>query len=360
VPILVLTDLAVKALRPGVYFDTKTPSFGIRVGKNRRTWIVLKGENRTKVRLGHYPAMSLQDARKKAFTTLGSPLEPPPAPPFVEARDQFLETHGATLRLKSRYQLTRTLRRHFHWKKAVDKITHADVADVIDRIKAKSEAAHALKDIRTFFNWCVPRFIPHSPCEGIRMPPQKSRDRVLADEEIMSVWHRADELGYPYGTIVKLLILTGLRTGEVAALGWNWIDGATLTIPATIAKNGRSSTVPIGPMTKSVVESVHKRGALLFPARGYDDKPFQGFGVSKIELDTCGVRNFTHHDLRRTFATNLAALGTPIHVTEKLLNHVSGTTGGIVAIYQRHSYMDEMRVAILAWENKLASLTKQC
>ena len=65
---------------------------------------------------------------------------------------------------------------------------------------------------------------------------------------------------------------------------------------------------------------------------------------------------WTLHDLRRTFATNLAALGTPIHVTEKLLNHVSGTVSGVVAIYNRHSYMDEMRVAIEKWEKRLAEI----
>lgn len=65
---------------------------------------------------------------------------------------------------------------------------------------------------------------------------------------------------------------------------------------------------------------------------------------------------WTLHDLRRTFATNLAALGVAVHVTEKLLNHVSGTTGGIVTVYQRHSYMDEMRTAVDRWEKLLEPL----
>ena len=49
------TDLAVQKLPPGTYFARRPPAFGIRVGKNRRTWIVTKGKNRTKVTLGHYP-----------------------------------------------------------------------------------------------------------------------------------------------------------------------------------------------------------------------------------------------------------------------------------------------------------------
>jgi integrase len=97
-------------------------------------------------------------------------------------------------------------------------------------------------------------------------------------------------------------------------------------------------------------------GALLFPARGYTDKPFMGFGASKLALDKCGVRDFTHHDLRRTFATNMAALGVRLEVTEKLLNHVSGSLGGIVGVYQRHDFKDEMREAIAKWEAKLSAL----
>ena len=97
-------------------------------------------------------------------------------------------------------------------------------------------------------------------------------------------------------------------------------------------------------------------GALLFPARGHTDKPFRGFGASKLSLDKCGVEDFTHHDLRRTFATNMAKLGVRLEVTEKLLNHVSGSLGGIVGVYQRHEFKDEMRYAVTKWEAHLLTL----
>ncbi len=67
-PKIAFTDLTIRSLAPGMYFDAKTPAFGIRVGKNRRTWIVLKGARSIKVRLGHYPARSLAEARKRALT----------------------------------------------------------------------------------------------------------------------------------------------------------------------------------------------------------------------------------------------------------------------------------------------------
>jgi hypothetical protein len=212
-PKLALTDMAVRTLATGTYFDTKTPAFGIRIGKHRRTWIVLKGAKSTKLRLGHYPALSLAEARRKALVALGSPYHRPTAPTFPEALDEFLERHGSTLRPRSKREITRTLRRHFHWKKTLDQIMHNDVAAVIDGIEAKSEAAHALKDIRTFFNWCVPKFIPYSPANGIRADYKYiPRERLLTDLEVKKIWDAAAKIGN-YGTVIRACITTGQRIG---------------------------------------------------------------------------------------------------------------------------------------------------
>jgi integrase len=64
------------------------------------------------------------------------------------------------------------------------------------------------------------------------------------------------------------------------------------------------------------------------------------------------------HDLRRTFATVHDKIGTPIHVTEKLLNHVTGSISGVVAVYNRHSYMDEMRHAAAQYDDYIAKLVE--
>ncbi|MBR1024989.1 tyrosine-type recombinase/integrase [Bradyrhizobium viridifuturi] len=65
------------------------------------------------------------------------------------------------------------------------------------------------------------------------------------------------------------------------------------------------------------------------------------------------------HDLRRTFATNLAALGTPIHVTERLLNHVSGSQSGIVSVYRRYDFAKEMREVVDKWEAQLKKIIQR-
>ena len=62
-----LTDLTVRSLKEGTYFDAKTPAFGIRVGKQRKTWLVVRGKTRTKTVIGHFPQVS----RKRCSATLG-------------------------------------------------------------------------------------------------------------------------------------------------------------------------------------------------------------------------------------------------------------------------------------------------
>jgi integrase len=109
-------------------------------------------------------------------------------------------------------------------------------------------------------------------------------------------------------------------------------------------------------MARRIIEETPRHSLLLFPARGHATRPFNGFGASKESLDKCGVENFTHHDLRRTFATSMARLGVRLEVTEKLLNHVSGSMGGIVGVYQRYEFMDEMREAISRYETWLSHI----
>ncbi|HZK91944.1 MAG TPA: hypothetical protein VFC56_17520 [Stellaceae bacterium] len=107
-------------------------------------------------------------------------------------------------------------------------------------------------------------------------------------------------------------------------------------------------------MTAAIIDTLPKKG-LLLPARG-KDKPMSGFSKLKPALDKkAGVKDYTLHDLRRTVASTWQALGIPIAVTEKYLAHAE-TTGGIVGVYQRHTFMPEMRAALEKWEAHLASL----
>ena len=121
--------------------------------------------------------------------------------------------------------------------------------------------------------------------------------------------------------------------GEIGLLQWKWIDEArqTITFPAEATKNNRSHTFPFGRMAARVLEALPRMGEYVFPParetrNGVAVRVVNGWSNLKRRFDKSveGVAAWTLHDLRRTFATNLAALGTPIHVTEKLLTHLSG------------------------------------
>jgi len=186
-----LTDVVVRGLRPvpgkqTKVWDTSTAGFGVLVSERSKSWIVMYGRKRALKVIGRYPAVNLADARSAARKIIAAPPpeETSTPKPFVEVRDHFFERHGAHLRAASLYQLRRTITRYFQWRKAITEITHVDVVKVLDGIKAPSERAHAQKDITTFFNWCVPRYLAASPCAGLKKEPQQSRDRLLTENEL--------------------------------------------------------------------------------------------------------------------------------------------------------------------------------
>jgi hypothetical protein len=79
-----LTDILVQKLPEGLHFDTKVKNFGMRVGKSRKTWMVVKGENGTKITLGHYPDIALSEARKLALDAIRAPTWSKPRISFLD------------------------------------------------------------------------------------------------------------------------------------------------------------------------------------------------------------------------------------------------------------------------------------
>jgi integrase len=254
------------------------------------------------------------------------------------------------------------LERHFRqWeKKDLGDITPQHINQTIDHLlTTPTERYQAFKELRTFYRWCVGRqYVLTSPCEALKAPAKpKPRARVLSDDELVRVWRTADQTRRPFGLIVKMLILTGQRRGEVAKLRGDYFasDKNTITLPDFLTKNGREHIVPYGPMLSNLLEGLPRLG-WLFPARCKPQNAFNGFGPCKEKFDKkCGV-DFDLHDLRRTLATKLAQLGVAPHVIERLLNHVRGQISPIAAIYNRHSYLPEMREAVATWEAHLSSL----
>jgi integrase len=373
-----LTDLAIKTLKAPsagqtTYTDDNLPGFGVRVSPSGvKAFVLVYGRARRRVTLGRYPTISLQQARKAAKQilaerTLGK--RDMPVISFEEAVRTFISTHFPKNYPKPRTKaaIERLLNRHFLPSLRYDKIsgipTHT-IARLIGRLgNTPSEARHAFAAIRQFFNWAVSSgYVERSPCDILKAPGRAiPRDRVLTNGELGLVLRHVRSEPSTFHNIVELLIYTGQRRNEIASLRAEWIDfeNRTITFPASITKNKRQHTIPFGRRAEAVLRRGNQQG-LLFPARGREDVTINGWSKLKPAFDrACPLAAWTLHDLRRTTATNLAALGVPVHVTEKLLNHVSGTMGGIVAVYQRHAYLNEMREAIAKLERRCAALERQ-
>lgn len=110
----------------------------------------------------------------------------------------------------------------------IAEVRRADVADLLDHIRKRSTAAARLTyaALRALFGWCVERdLVVASPCDRLRAPPRpEPRDRVLEDQKLRAIWEASESLGYPFGPIVRLLMLTAQRRAEVAGMAWSEID----------------------------------------------------------------------------------------------------------------------------------------
>jgi integrase len=352
-----LTDITVRNLKasPGaqaLFWDASTKAFGVRCSQAGGKSYIIKHQNQF-ITLGKVGVISLAQARDKAKRLLAEKvlgISQHQALSLEDALTLFFANCENRVRPRTLEEYQRLLTRHFapFFKRPLTGIQTAQLAAAVDSLtNTPTEQNHAFAAMRTFLRFCVRRgLLARSPLEGMPLPSRnKARDRVLSDEELAGVIKAARKMGHPFGTIVLLCICTGQRKGEIAALRPEWIDAneRTITIPAAIAKNNRAHTFPYGTLTEQLVEQL----------------PFKGINWDRRTeqlRELAAIPHFTLHDLRRTFATNLAALGVPIGVTEKLLNHISGSLGGIVGVYQRHTFMEEMRDAIARWDNKLQTL----
>ena len=231
--------------------------------------------------------------------------------------------------------------------------------DVIVARGAPVMANRTLAAVRKLFNWSVSRgIISASPCAGISAPQrEKARDRVLSDDELISIFNAAVEMGGAFGAIIQVLILTAQRRNEVSEMTWNELDldGNQWKIPGARTKNEKPHFVHLSEPAIAVISSVQNVGAFVFTSNG--KTPFSGFSKSKKRLDELsGITDWRLHDIRRTVTSGMAQLGIAPHVADKILNHQSGTISVVAAVYQRHEFLEERKTALDAWGRHVQSL----
>jgi integrase len=367
VPSIAFSDVGLRSIKPPVlgqldYWDSKLPGFGLRVSQGGSKTFILKRRN-ARITLGRLGVLTLAEARTEAKRllaefTLGKLR--PRAITYPEAVRQFIENKTRSRRASTAAGYEWLLNR-FPFKGQLVEITADDVMRALKIVKSRSTYDHALVASRIFFNWAMKRrYVEHNPTFGLSPHGTPRRARVLTDDEIKSVWNATDKPTH-FNRIVRLLLLTGQRRGEIAALRKEWICENRIGLPTEITKNGCAHSFPIGTLSATVLaEPLANSHSLLFPSTKKDGKPLNGWSKAKTTLDEAShVTGWTLHDLRRTFASNLAALGVRLEVIEKLLNHVSGNFAGVAGIYNRYDFIPEMRAAIELWDTKLKRILEQ-
>ena len=128
------------------------------------------------------------------------------------------------------------------------------------------------------------------------------------------------------------------------------LDKGEWTLPAELTKSNRAHIVPLTPEACRLIASLPRFSDVYVFGASNPGRPFSDYAIGKQRLDSVAqVPNWTLHDLRRTAATQMARLGTPPHVVERILNHTSGTFGGVAGVYNRFQYLPEMRAALERW-----------
>ena len=246
-------------------------------------------------------------------------------------------------------------------------IRKRDLIAAIDcaALRGPSNARHLFAYTRTLFNWCASRdLIERSPADHLSpthlLGPQPFRTRVLDDRELTSIWTATRELGR-FGVLMRLLVLTGQRRGEVTGMRWAELSGldtarsAVWTIEATRYKSAVQHRIPISALAVRELSTLERTSALVFPsARASSKRPFSGFGKLLLRLQAMsGTEGWTCHDLRRTMRTGMARLGIRDEIAEACLGHGKR---GLARVYHQHAYTDEMRAAFGQWAAHLAAL----
>ncbi|MGZ2411114.1 integrase [Sphingomonas sp. F9_3S_D5_B_2] len=389
-----LTDAKIRGLKAPSsgrleFPDRLVVGLRVRVGSSgAKTFILRKrvGGRTSNIALGRYheTRFTLADARRHARTLLSdieAGREPRPAQRKVAARstsvaamyDEYWRAEAA--RKRSGPEIDRIFRRYILpvlGQRLADSVTRGEITRLIDEVarggarETPVMARAVAAQLSAFYSWAMPRLdtLEQNPCRDAGKPKAPTpRDRVLSNEEIAALWRALDEEQLPWSAGVRLLLLTGQRRGEVfsAERSEFELESLTWTIPASRAKNGRPHLVPLSALAAEVIAGVPEiiGSNRLFPARSNLSNGASGFSKALARLNAA-VRAqvgetewFTFHDLRRTVATGLQRLGIRLDVTEAVLNHVSGSRGGLAAVYQRHHYTDEKRAALHLWAQDL-------
>jgi integrase len=389
-----LTTASIRTIAPVppktdvIEFDDTVPGFGVRARAGGSKVYVVQyaiGEKTRRMSLGKVELQGVDKAREKAKDILAAVrLGKDPAgekqrdrttatDTFKAIADRFLAFQKTQLRPRSYDDVERHLMMHgksLHGL-LLTKIQRQDIASVISAVRAKGAEVTANRvraTLSSFFSWAISEGLTeHSPVTGTKRTEEQSRERVLSFDELRLIWNALED--DHFGSIIKLLALTGQRAAEISGLKWSEVHGDAFTLPPDRTKNAIEHSVPLSEPARAIIAVQPRRqgsdGKVRDYIFGYGDGPFSGWTGSRKLLNARiekitgkPLPHWTPHDLRRSFATHASKLGIQPHVIEAILNHISGFRAGVAGIYNRNPYDAEKRTALATWADHLLAIVE--
>ncbi len=394
-----LTDVQIqswkKAGKPVAIADGDGLTFTLSA-KGTAAWTLryYLASKRKELTLGRYPDMSLAKAReiasaKRVEIQQGVDVaaqkrhadqEAARAWTFRKLADDYFDKGAKKLSAATITGRTQQLRDYVYPKighLAATDVTPADIVGIVEATAGRSlhVARLVMVGIRMVFAHGIARHVvTANPCAHIRSeaiiggaPDQKERV-MLTDAEIGAVFKALPTMSRPNALMVRVLLATGARIGELVQAEWVHLDfeRAEWAIPPEHSKTKKGFVIPLPPMVAgwfAELQSMAFGSRYVMPIRSrFGGKE----GDAHMEPTTLNAslvtlakklgkkcRRFSPHDLRSTCRSHLGALGVDVLIAERCLNH---SLGGLVATYDKHDYLTERRRALELWAAKLASI----
>ena len=292
--------------REVIVFDDTLAGFGLRIrAGGKRVWIAQYrlGSRQRRLTLGSVQKLNLDVARKRAKEALSKvDLGTDPQIEKIEARANAALTLKSVIDIYVHSYAEKRLRpntlvgvRRYlyqHWRVLLSlparSVTRSHVAtqlSAIARDNGQYASNRARATLSSLFSWAIAEgIVDTNPVVGTRKAVfEKPRDRVLTNEELKLVWQHSDQ--GDFGMIVRLLILTGQRREEVAAMRWSEIDlnARQWSIGSERTKNGQNHTIYLSNAATTILRERHQsiQRDLVFGTKG----PFSGWSKSKARID---------------------------------------------------------------------------
>jgi len=375
-----LTPLFVQKLKPQprayLAWDTLQRGLALRVEPTGyKAWkVIYRHHNRPRwYHLGAADAVGLADARKLAAELMLDVIKGKDpaaerkaqrgAGTFAEMAARYIEEY-AKKRNKSWKQADYLVRRHLlpMWGKLSTKaIARSDVRAVIGKITAPVVANQVLAAASAIFSWAIKReLVATNPCSGVERNETKSRERVLQAAELPQFWSAFADIGLVHGAALKVLLLTGQRPGEVAAMRREHMCDGWWTMPGLPdgdwrgTKGGRTHKVWLPRAAQAIISELSDGEPTGFVFGGSGS----GQALSAAMRAICqqlGVERATPHDLRRTHGSTITALGFGREAMNRIQNH---REGGIASVYDRHQYAEENKCVMEATAARILALAE--